>query len=310
MRMRLRPDGLMPRAFCVAACVEVLVAVACGGAGAPAPGVPSTPTGPFEPIDLSRPWTLAAPAEVGMDARSLELGASHAGRIPRFRSLLVARRGRLAFERYFVGTSVDTPFDVRSVTKSVVSALTGIAFRDHVLPGLDAPVAAYLDPPYRVHPDDAGLTVRHLLTMTSGYEWNDDVDYNPWVTSSDRVQFLLDRPRAAPPGARFTYNSAAVHVLGVVLQKASGLPLPQYASERLFGPLAAEGVAWEVLDSGTVNGGSGIDLRGRDLLKLGQLYLQRGFSAERSVVPADWVSATTAPQFDWRSDYGAQRRVT
>src|SRR4029453_19361070 len=102
-RVRLRPDGLMPRAFCVAAIVEVLVAVACGGAAAPAPGVPSTPNGPFEPIDLSRPWTVAAPAEVGIDERSLQLGASRAGGIPRFRSLLVARRGRLAFEGNFSG---------------------------------------------------------------------------------------------------------------------------------------------------------------------------------------------------------------
>jgi CubicO group peptidase (beta-lactamase class C family) len=306
--MRLRPDGSLPRAFCVAACVEVLVAVACGGAAAPPPGILSTP--PSQPVDLSRPWTAAAPAEVGMDARSLELGASRAGRIPRFRSLLVARRGRLAFERYFAGAGADTALDVRSVTKSVVSALTGIALRDHVLPGLDTPIAPYLDPPYRFHPSDTGITVRHLLTMTSGYDWDDDRDYNPWVLSDDRVQFLLDRPRAAPPGERFTYDSAAVHVLGVVLQRAAGLPLPQYASEQLFGPLAAEGVAWEVLDRGTVNGGSGIDLRGRDLLKLGQLYLQRGFSADRSVVPADWVSATTAPQFGWRDDYGAQHRVT
>jgi CubicO group peptidase (beta-lactamase class C family) len=305
--MRLRRDGWVPLGFRVAAVVGVFLAVGCGGADAPAPGVSGAPSAP---IDLSQPWTTVAPAEVGMDAGSLALGASRAATIPRFRSLLVARRGRLAFERYFAGAAVETAFDVRSVTKSVVSALTGIALRDHVLPGLEAPIAPYLDPPYRVHPSDAGLTVRHLLTMTSGYQWDDDVDYNPWVLSDDRVQFLLDRPRTAEPGARFTYDSAAVHVLGVVLQRAAGVPLPQYASERLFGPLAAEGVAWEVLDRGTVNGGSGIDLRGRDLLKLGQLYLQRGFSADRSVVPADWVSATTAPQFDWRNDYGAQHRVT
>jgi CubicO group peptidase (beta-lactamase class C family) len=108
---------------------------------------------------------------------------------------------------------------------------------------------------------------------------------------------------------QYAYNSAAVHTLGVVLQKASGTPLPQYARERLFAPLGIETVAWEALDRDTVNGGSGIKLRGRDLLKLGQLYLQRGWSGETSVVPEAWVDETTQPRFPWRADYGAQKSV-
>ncbi len=245
-----------------------------------------------------------------MDGRLLDVGASRAASIPRFRGLLVARHGRLVFERYFAGAAAETAFDVRSVTKSVVSALTGIAVREGALPTIDAPIVRYLDPPYRVNPEDDGITVRHLLTMTSGFQWDDDNDYNPWILSPDRVQYLLDRPRVAPPGARFTYDSAAGHVLGVVLQRATATPLPEYASARLFAALGPQAVAWEPLDRGTVNGGSGIDLRGRDLLKLGQLYLQRGFSGGRSVVPAEWVDSTTQPQFTWRDDYGAQRRVT
>jgi CubicO group peptidase (beta-lactamase class C family) len=146
--------------------------------------------------------------------------------------------------------------------------------------------------------------------MTSGYEWNDDTDYNPWILSDDHVQYLLDRPHAQPPGGGFTYNSAAVHVLGVVLERASATPLPQLAGERLFAPLGAAGVSWEALDRGTVNGGSGIHLRARDLLKFGQLYLQRGRSGDRNVVPEDWVDETTRPQFAWRDSYGAQQSVT
>jgi hypothetical protein len=85
--------------------------------------------------------------------------------------------------------------------------------------------------------------------------------------------------------------------------------LPQYASDQLFRALGVEGAEWEALENGTVNGGSGIALRARDLLKLGQLYLQRGFSGPGSVVPEAWVDETTRAQFPWRDDYGAQRRV-
>ncbi len=287
--------------------LAVALAAGCGGASN---GVAPPLGSPSPPLDLSLPWATAAPSEAGMTAGELEAAAARAAAIPRFRSLVVARHGRVVLERYFVGTDGATLFDVRSVTKSVVSALTGIAIEEQVLPGPDALVAPLLEPPYRLAPDDASLSVRHLLTMTSGFEWNDDVDYNPWILAADHVQYLLDRPRAHAPGAVFTYNSAAVHVLGVALARATGVDLPRYANDHLFSALGAEGVEWEGLDRGTVNGGSGIRLRSRDMLKLGQLYLQRGWSGSRSIVPESWVDATTRPGFTWRETYGSQRGVT
>jgi CubicO group peptidase (beta-lactamase class C family) len=98
-------------------------------------------------IDLSQPWVEAAPADVGMDAQALDTAAVHAAGIPRFRSLLAARHGHLVLERYFGDADASTRFDVRSVTKSVVSALTGIAVRDQALPGLDVSIRGYLAPP-------------------------------------------------------------------------------------------------------------------------------------------------------------------
>jgi CubicO group peptidase (beta-lactamase class C family) len=222
----------------------------------------------------------------------------------------VARHGRLVLEQYFHGAGGATAFDVRSVTKSVVSALVGIALRDGVLPSENASVAPFLEPAYVLDGPDRTVTLHHLLTMTSGFLWDDGPDYNPWIFSSDHVQFLLDRPHAHPAGAEFTYDSAAVHVLGVAVQRASSKPLQQYASEHLFAALGATSVAWEELDRGTVNGGAGIRLPGRDLLKFGQLFLQRGWSGERSVVPESWVDEVTAPQFPWRDNHGAQQRVT
>jgi CubicO group peptidase (beta-lactamase class C family) len=284
--------------------VAVALAAGCGTSSSPEARSPDAR------LDLAAAWVQASPADVGLDAAELEAGAARAAGIPRLRSLLVARHGKLAFERYLRGTDAQTLLDVRSVTKSVVSALVGIAVHDQVLPSLDAPIAPYLEPQYLLDPTDRAVQVRHLMTMTSGFQWDDDRDYNPWIASDDHVQYLLDRPRAQPLGTDFTYDSAAVHVLGVVLQRAAGTPLPEYANQHLFRALGVDGAAWEALDRGTVNGGSGLRLRARDLLKFGQLYLQGGWSAERSIVPQSWVDDTTRPQFAWRATYGAQRGVS
>src|SRR5262249_36995109 len=155
----------------------------------------------------------------------------HAQAIPRFRALLAARHGKLVLEEYFAGTDASTLFDVRSVTKSVTGALTGIAVREGKV-STDLSLSA-LSPTYTVDAADAAVTVQSLLTMTSGFQWSDAPDYNPWILSDNRVQYLLDRPHAQPPGAVFDYDSAAVHVLGVVLARATATPLPQYAHDHL-----------------------------------------------------------------------------
>jgi len=282
----------------------LLVATACRDA-------PTAPTAPAR-VDLSSGWLRASPGEVGMSASALLGAADAASGIPLFRALLVARHGRLVAEDYFGGTDSTTLFDVRSVTKSVVCALTGIALRDGVLPGTAASVAFYLALSDTLDSADSAVTVRHLLTMTSGYAWDETTgpDYNSWIVADNHVQYLLDRAHTAPPGATFTYNSAAVHTLGVVLEDAAATPLPRYASEHLFGALGADTVAWEPLDRGTVNGGAGIALRARDLLKFGQLFLQRGWSGDASVVPESWVDSVTRPQFAWRTVVGPLQRVT
>jgi len=281
----------------------LILAAACG----------ETPTAPAAPVrvDLSQPWMRASPAEVGMSAVALRAAASDAAAIALFRSLLAARHGRLVAEYYFGGADSTTRFDVRSVTKSIVGALTGIALRDRVLPGVAASIAPYLAPPDTLDSADSGVTVHNLLTMTSGYQWNEETgdDYNLWISAENHVQYLLDRPHATAPGVTFTYNSAAVHTLGVVLQDAAAMPLPQYAAP-LFAALGVDTVVWEPLDRGTVNGGAGIALRGRDLLKFGQLYLQRGWSGNRSVVPEGWVDQATRPQFAWRRTFGPLSHVT
>ena len=286
-----------------------------GGYGSSAPPAPAPPTfGPAPPvtiIDIAQPWARATATEANMDEVMLGRAASDAAAMPRFRSLLVARHGKLVAENYFGGASSATVFDLRSVTKSVVSMLTGIAIQNGSLPNIDATVGAYIDAPYSLDAGDRAVSVRQLLTMSSRYQWNENSadDYNLWVLSTDHVQFLLDRRQTDPAGT-FTYNSAAVNLLGQVLQDAVAKPLPDFATEVLFQPIGITSVRWEDLEPNMVNAGSGIKMTATDLLRFGQLLLQRGRSASRQVVPESWIDAGTTPQFNWREQYGAQRGTT
>jgi CubicO group peptidase (beta-lactamase class C family) len=305
------------RRWLIASLASLLCACGGGGGGGygSAPPAPAPPTGspppPVTIIDIAQPWAKATPAEVDMDEVMLGRAASDAAAMPRFRSLLVARRGKLVAENYFGGADSSTVFDVRSVTKSVVSMLTGIAIHTSKIGNIDATVGTYVDTPYALDAGDRAVTVRQLLTMTSRYQWHesDGNDYNNWVLSGDHVQFLLDRLQTDPAGT-FTYNSAAVNLLGLVLQNAAAKPLPEFAAEVLFEPIGITTVQWEALEPNMVNAGSGIKMTATDLLRFGQLLLQRGRSGTQQVVPESWIDAGTAPQFGWRETYGAQRGTT
>jgi CubicO group peptidase (beta-lactamase class C family) len=246
-----------------------------------------------------------------MDAVMLTRATNDAAAIPRLRSLVVARHGQIVAESYFGGASAATRFDGRSVTKSVMSLLVGISLASGQLTSVDASVGDYLGAPYSLDAQDRAVTIRQLLTMTSRYQWHesDGDDYNQWIVAADHVQYLLDRRQTDPAGT-FVYNSAAVNLLGVVLQRAVAQPLQQYAQSVLFHPIGIASAEWEVLEPNMVNAGSGIGLTARDFLRLGQLLLQNGRSGSQQIVPASWIAAASTPQFSWRSTYGAQRSTT
>lgn len=273
---------------------------ACDSAPAPAAGL----------LDLAEPWVESTPEGVGLQASAVDRAVERMEAIPRARSLLVVADGRLVTEAGFHGAGRETLHDVRSVTKSVVGLLTGIAIeRGHL--ALDTPVPDVLSDA-RFRPEHDAVTVGHLLTMTGGFAWNElsDDDYARWIRSGAPVGFLLDRPLADTPGTAFTYNSAAVHLLGAAVAEAVGVPLAEFAEEALFAPLGIGPVAWEPSPDGRVNGGAGLDLRARDLARLGQLVLQDGVSGERPVVPSAWTVASTSPSQSWRSTYGPLQDYT
>jgi CubicO group peptidase (beta-lactamase class C family) len=203
-------------------------------------------------------------------------------------SIVVSREGDVLLERYFRDRRPADLSNVHSVTKSVVATLTGIAIGDGSLTLETTLEDVHLTRDERKR----RITVEHLLTMTAGLEVGSPHDIDE---IADRGESWIAGPLAAPlradPGTEFAYNNGAAHVLGVVIARAAGTPLARFAEERLFGPLGISEYRWPTDPDGNALGFGHLALRPRELLRLGQLYLDRG----RPLVSESFVaSATTA----------------
>lgn len=230
------------------------------------------------------------------------------GTWPDVHAVLLYHGGRLVLEEYFYGYGPERPHQLRSATKSVVSAVAGAAVGRGLLRGADEPVLPRL--PYGplaayAHPDPrkARLTLGNLLTMRPGLACDDHDDASPGretvlYDQPDWVKATLDLPMAAAPGTVAHYCSGAVAVTGRVVERAVGAPLPVFADTALFRPLGiAPGTwRWDYTLTSANREFAQLHLRPRDLLKLGLLYAAGGRWRGRQVLPAEWVAASLAPQ--------------
>ncbi|MEM7372403.1 MAG: serine hydrolase [Bacteroidota bacterium] len=296
----------MLRIHPVCFCVGVLL-ITVFGSCTPVELIP-----PTDGIDLTS-WQTASPKEVGMNKKILSNAVEKAEDIPRFLSLLVVKNGHLVLEEYFHGNHADSLNDVRSVTKSVVSTLTGIALKEGYIQTLEETIDAYW--PESIAPlsdDQKSIRIRDLLTMSSGFEWEESgsIGYNDWFQADDKIKYLLDQPMSDAPGETFAYNSPAVHLLGVVLEEATNMRLAEFADRYLFSKIGIKEAKWHEFSDGYVNGGSGIDLRPRDLARLGQFFLQNGKNKGVQILPEYWVDEATRPVYDWRTEQGAATSIS
>ncbi len=211
-------------------------------------------------------------------------------------SLVVARHGDVVFERFYRRTHATDLHLVHSVTKSFTSTLVGILAGDGLL-SLDAPVASLVDAPaFHSDPAKKAITVRHLLTMASGLDCRGRWDIDEIAARGEPVlEGALDAPLLFEPGESFEYNNGASHVLSAVVEAVAGKPLPGVASERLFTPLGITRWKWPTDPQGHHWGCGGLRLSPRDLLKLGQLYLDGGRWNGTQLVHEPYVRMATSP---------------
>lgn len=250
------------------------------------------------PEATSDGWRTSTPGAQGMDEAVLRatMQSIRDGGYPGVDSLVVARNNVLVAEAYYNGYGREARHDVRSASKSVTSVLAGIAIGQGLF-GVDDPIAQLIpqfDSYANLDSRKRAITVRHLLNMNSGLACND------WDASSrgnevkmydsqDWVRFILDLPMASDPGGPPAYCTGGVVVLGSIISTRAGVPLDDYANTWLFNPLGISDVRWRRSPDGRATGGGGMQLRPRDMAKIGNLLINAGRWNDVPVISEGWI---------------------
>jgi CubicO group peptidase (beta-lactamase class C family) len=265
-----------------------------------------------------------------MDLSKMEIANQFAKDDPLMRSLLVIKDGYLVFENYYGDGGVDESTNLWSVTKSVTSALVGMAWDDGYIPSIHQPMKELM-PQY---PEFKDITLFHTLTMTTGLSWNEEGPlWVKWILSDDLVKEALDRGFERKPGKQFFYSSGNSHFLTSLIYYRTGTTPGKLAKDRLFVPL---GIPFDTMSSdilytswdqyipqvpqtwrkdnkGIECAGFGLYLTARDMAKFGFLYLNQGRWEDEQIISKEWVRASTKDQITdiyGRYSYGYQWYLT
>jgi len=230
---------------------------------------------------------------------------------PNIHSLLIIRNNKLVYENYFAGSdylpekgkynymnhTIDELHDCRSISKSITGACIGLAVKQGFIKDIDEPIFPYF-PAYSKYFDSTKrkITIRNLLTMTSGLEWDEKISYSDSKNtevqmdrSQDPIDFILSRPMVGEPGKEWNYNGGNPQLLEQILLKATGIKLDKYAEQYLFAPLGIKKYEWMHMINDMPAAAWGLRLRTRDLAKFGILYMNDGVWNNNQVIDKDWV---------------------
>ena len=226
-----------------------------------------------------------------------------AGELPRLHSLLASWRGDVVLERYFNGARATRAANVKSVSKSIISALVGVAIDRGMVPGPETPIKTYF--PEIAKDKDARkqrITIEDLLTMRSGLETTSNRNYGAWVQSRNWVQHALAKPLFAEPGTGMEYSTGNTHLLSAILTKATGTSTWQFAQDSLARPLGFTLPRWPQDPQGIYFGGNDMLLTPRQMLSFGELYLRhgrifvKGSDPATQIVPQKWIEQSFVPR--------------
>jgi CubicO group peptidase (beta-lactamase class C family) len=286
-----------------AALLALALAAACGGdSTAPVPQLGAD----AESYWPDATWRTATPAQVGVNEaaisslmsrlRSGSLGAEHA--------MVIVRKGYVIADETFAGWNADSIHTEQSVTKSVTSLVTGIAIARGDLRGVNQPLVEPLSsyaPIANLDDRKRALTIRDVLTMRTGMDWNEDVYSGSPLEQlnnlrTDWIRFVIDWPMREQPGTRWQYNSGGVIALGGAIQVASGMNTADYARTYLLRPIGITGDKWyRGFPDLLPHTGGGLFLTTRDLARVGYLVLRHGKWNTTQVVPEAWITESIRP---------------
>lgn len=247
------------------------------------------------------PWEMVTPDSQGISSDDLERMVEHIeSNNLAIHSIIIYKNGTIPFEEYFEPFTSDALHNIKSTSKGIISALTGIALHEGYIESLDETVLSYLSE-YDV--DTTGksdITIRDLLTMSAGLKW-DENNLNSMYTffvNKRIVKRVLNQPLTDEPGTVFNYNTGLTHLLSAIISKASGMSTLQFAEEHLFDPLDIQNIHWDTDKEGYQIGGSELFLTPRAMTKFGVMYLHDGEYRGRQIVPKDWVAASKTTQIE------------
>jgi CubicO group peptidase (beta-lactamase class C family) len=217
--------------------------------------------------------------------------------LPDLRSLLVSWRGQLIVEHHANGTRPGTLTNVKSASKSIIATLVGIAIERRLITSVKEPIATYF-PELRTDPDrrKRAITVEDLLTMRSGLESTSGANYGPWVRSANWVRYALRQPMVSDPGSAMEYSTGTSHLLSAILTKVTATSTWQFAQDALATPLGFRLARWPRDPQGIYFGGNEMLMTPRQMIAVGELYLNRGRLKGRQIVPAAWVDTSCVPR--------------
>ncbi len=272
-----------------------------------------------EPEQSSEPepnhhWQFDAPENHNMDPALLEQMHLALTGAPVY-TVLTVKDGVIIDEYYQEGDDENNTYAFHSASKSLTSALFGIAMGEGYIGSIDDRLSAYL-PQVLAQEDERKhqLTLRHLLTHTSGLEWYEwgggNSNWEEFRSSENWINYILGRRLVYAPGSVFNYSTGNTHLLAAVLEQATGQRLFDYAKKKLFDPMGMNSVSWRTDPQGIADGGNGVIMSARDAAKFGQLFLNGGVWNEQQLVPAGWVNESTTPKNNGAGDgtgaYGYQ----
>jgi CubicO group peptidase (beta-lactamase class C family) len=252
----------------------------------------------YQPVEVNDGWKISTPEKQGVDSDKLKNVYEDAEKLKNIYSLIIVKNGFLIGERYLNGQGLLDARSTASVTKSIISTLTGIALEKNILTSLDQKMMEFfpeIDWP-NLDSRKSQITIGQILKMRSGYPWEEFTgDLDLLFSRYNWISLLEEFPLHSDPGAQFGYSNLTAHMMAIILARAANTSLLSFGQTHLFDSLNVEPEFWPTDSLGYHYGSGGIELTPREMAKFGLLYLNNGMFSGSQIIPLEWITESLTP---------------